>query len=100
MPQSAQSAQSVPYWPSGYSAPGPPSSQQPSEASTGIPRRVTVLMQWAESAAGARGVDDGPQGRGGPETGSCGGERGMHEAQSTQSAPYAHIGNSEQGLSQ
>jgi hypothetical protein len=32
MPQSAQSAQSVPYWPSRYSAPGPPSSQQPSEA--------------------------------------------------------------------
>ncbi len=26
-----QSAPSVPYWPSGYSAPGPPSSQQPSE---------------------------------------------------------------------
>jgi hypothetical protein len=25
------SGQSVPYWPSGYSAPGPPSSQQPSE---------------------------------------------------------------------
>ena len=32
MPQSAQSAPSVPYWPSGYSVPGPPSSQQPSEA--------------------------------------------------------------------
>ena len=27
-----QSAQSVPYWQSGYSAPGPPSSQKPSEA--------------------------------------------------------------------
>ena len=27
-----QSVQSVPYWQSGYSAPGPPSSQQPSEA--------------------------------------------------------------------
>ena len=27
-----QSAQSVPYWQSGYSAPGPPSSHQPSEA--------------------------------------------------------------------
>jgi len=27
-----QSSQSMPYWPSGYSAPGPPSSQQPSEA--------------------------------------------------------------------
>ena len=33
IPQSAQSAQWVPDWPSGYSAPGPPSSQQqPSEA--------------------------------------------------------------------
>ena len=98
MPQSAQSAQSVSHWQSGYSAPEPPSLQHPSEASTGIPRRVTVLMQWAEGAAGARGVD--ARGRGGPETGSCGGERGMHGAQSTQSAPYAHIGNSEQGLSQ
>jgi len=27
-----QSAQSVPYWQSGYSAPGPPSSQKPSDA--------------------------------------------------------------------
>ena len=27
-----QSAQSVPYWQSGNSAPGPPSSQKPSEA--------------------------------------------------------------------
>ena len=95
MPQSAQSAQSVPYWPSGYSAPGPPSSQQPSEASGGIPMRVTVLMQ---RAGVARGVDVG--GRGGLETGGCGGERGMRGAQSTQSAPYAHIGNSEPGLSQ
>ena len=60
--------------------------------------RVTVLMQRAEGAAGAGGVDAG--GRGGLETGGCGGERGMREAQSTQSAPYAHIGNSEPGLSQ
>ena len=70
MPQSAQSAQSVPYWPSGHSAPGPPSSQQqPSEASAGIPMRVTVLMQRAGGAAGAGGTD-------------------------------SHIGNSEPGLSQ
>jgi len=96
MPQSAQSAQSVPFWPSGSSAPGPPSSQQqPSEASAGIPMRVTVLMQ---RAGGAGGVEVG--GRGGLETGGCGVERGMHGAQSTQSAPYAHIGNSEPGLSQ
>ncbi len=95
MLQSVQSAQSVPYWPSGYSAPGPPSSQQPSEASAGIPMRVTVLMKMA---GGARGVD--AMGRGGLETGGCGGERGMRGAQSTQSAPYAHIGNSEPGLSQ
>jgi hypothetical protein len=47
---------------------------------------------------GAGGVDTG--GRGGLETGGCGGERGMRGAQSTQSAPYAHIGNSEPGLSQ
>jgi hypothetical protein len=93
-----QSAPSVPYWPSGYSVPGPPSSQQPSEASAGIPMRVTVLMQRAGGAAGAGGVDVG--GRGGLETGGCGGERGMRGAQSTQSAPYAHIGNSEPGLSQ
>ena len=93
-----QSAQSVPYWRSGYSAPGPPSSQQPSEASAGIPMRVTVLMQRAGGAVGARGVD--AMGRGGLETGGCGGERGMRGAQSTQSAPYAHIGNSEPGLSQ
>ena len=73
-----QSAQSVPYWPSGYSAPGPPSSQQPSEASAGIPMRVTVLMQ---RAGGAGGVD--AMGRGGLETGGCGGERGMHGAQPT-----------------
>jgi hypothetical protein len=39
-------------------------------------------------------------GRGGLETGGRGGERGMRGAQSTQSAPYAHIGNSEPGLSQ
>ena len=39
-------------------------------------------------------------GRGGLETGGCGGERGMRGAQPTQSAPYAHIGNSEPGLSQ
>eukprot|EP00900_Chrysochromulina_parva_P002060 jgi/Chrpa1/11855/Chrysochromulina_OHIO_Genome00018504-RA len=90
-----QSVQSVPYWPSGYSVPGPPSSQQPSEAEAGIPMRVTVLMQRAEGAAGA---DAG--GRGGLETSGCGGERGMRGAQSTQSAPYAHIGNSEPGLSQ
>jgi hypothetical protein len=93
-----QSAPSVPYWPSGSSAPGPPSSQQPSEASAGIPMRVTVLMQRAGGAADAGGVDTG--GRGGQETGGCGGERGMRGAQSTQSAPYAHIGNSEPGLSQ
>ena len=55
-------------------------------------------MQRAEGAAGAGGVDAG--GRGGLETGGCGGERGMREAQSTQSAPYAHIGTSEPGLSQ
>ena len=91
-----QSAPSVPYWPSGYSAPGPPSlQQQPSEAQAGIPMRVTELMQ---RAGGAGGVDVG--GRGGLETGGCGGERGMRGAQSTQSAPYAHIGNSEPGLSQ
>jgi hypothetical protein len=90
--------QSAPYWPSGYSAPGPPSSQQPSEASAGIPMRVTVLMQRAGGAAGAGGVD--AMGRGGLETGGCGGERGMRGAQSTQSAPYVHIGNSEPGLSQ
>ena len=93
-----QSAQSVPYWPSGYSAPGPPSSQQPSEASAGIPMRVTVLMQRAGGAAGAGGVD--AMGRGGLETGGCGGERGMRGAQSTQSAPCARISNSELGLSQ
>jgi len=93
-----QSVQSVPYWQSGYSAPGPPSSQQPSEASAGIPMRVTVLMQRAGGAAGAGGVD--AMGRGGLETGGCGVERGMRGAQSTQSAPYAHIGNSEPGLSQ
>ena len=98
MPQSAQSvqsAQSAPYWPSRYSAPGPPSSQQPSEASAGIPMRVTVLMK---RVGGAGGVD--ARGRGGLETGGCGGERGMRGAQSTQSAPYAHIGNSEPGLLQ
>ena len=93
-----QSAPSVPYWQSGYSAPGLPSSQQPSEASAGIPMRVTVLMQRAGGAAGAGGVD--ARGRGGLETGGCGGERGTSGAQSTQSAPYAHIGNSEPGLSQ
>ncbi len=96
-----QSVQSVPYWPSGYSAPGPPpSSQQPSEALAGIPMRVTVLMQRAGGVAGAGGVD--AMGRGGLETGVCGGERGMRRAQSKQSAPYAHIGNSEPqpGLSQ
>ena len=102
MPQSPQSVQSVPYWPSWYSAPGPPSSPQPSEASAGIPMRVTVLMQRAGGAAGAGGVD--AMGRGGLDTGGCGGERGMRGAQSTQSAPYAHIGNSEPhpqpGLSQ
>jgi hypothetical protein len=64
--------QSVSYWQSGYSAPGPPSSQQPSEASAGIPMRVTVLVQRAEGAAGARDVDAG--GRGGLETGGCEGE--------------------------
>ena len=93
-----QSVWSVPYWPSGYSAPGPPSSEQPSEASAGIPMRVTVLMQRAGGAAGAGGVD--AMGRGGLETGGCGGERVMRGAQSTPSAPYAHIGNSEPGLSQ
>ena len=96
MPQSAQSVSA--YWESVFSAPGPPSSQQPSEASADIPMRVTVLMQRAEGAAGAGGVD--PGGRGGLETGGCGGEHGMREAQSTQSAPYAHIGTSEPGLSQ
>ena len=93
-----QSAQSVSYWPSGHSAPGPPSSQQPSEASAGIPMRVTGSMQRAGGAAGVGGVD--AMGRGGLETSGCGGERGMRGAQSTQSAPYAHIGNSEPGLSQ
>ena len=68
------------------------------KASAGIPMRVTVLMQRAGGAAGAGGVD--AMGRGGLETGGCGGERGMSGAQSTQSAPYAHIGNSEPGLSQ
>ena len=60
--------------------------------------RVTELMQRAGGAAGAGGVD--AMGRGGLETGGCGGERGMRGAQPTQSAPYAHIGNSEPGLSQ
>ena len=77
----ARSAPSVPYWPSGYSAPGLPSSQQPSEASAGIPMRVTVLMQRAGGAAGARGVD--ARVLGGLETGGCGGERGIREAQSS-----------------
>jgi hypothetical protein len=54
-------------------------------------------MQRAGDAAGAGGVDAGLCGL---ETGCCGGERGMRGAQSTQSAPYAHIGNSELGLSQ
>ena len=60
--------------------------------------QVTVLMQRDGGAAGAGGVD--AMGGGGLETGGCGGERGMHGAQSTQSALYAHIGNSEPGLSQ
>ena len=30
-------------------------------------------------------------GRGGLETGGCGGERGMRGAQSTQSAPYLYL---------
>ena len=56
-PQSAQSAQSVPNWRSGYSMPRPPpSQQQPSEASAGIPMRVTVLMQRAGVPITARGV--------------------------------------------
>ena len=60
--------------------------------------RVTELMQRAGGAVGAGGVEVG--GRGGLETGGCGGERGMRGAQSTQSAPYVHIGISEPGLSQ
>jgi hypothetical protein len=58
------------------------------------------LMQRAGGAADAGGVD--AMGRGGLETGGCGGKRGMRGAQSTQStqsAPYAHIGNSESGFS-
>jgi len=35
-----QSEQSVPYWQSGYSAPGPPSSHLPSEANVGIPMQL------------------------------------------------------------
>ena len=38
-----QSAQSVPYWQSGYSAPGPPSSHQPSEAYTHVSPQSTTL---------------------------------------------------------
>jgi hypothetical protein len=59
--------------------------------------RVTVLMQ---RAAGSAGVGGDEMGRGGLETSGCGGERAMRGAQSTQSAPYAHIGNSEPELSQ
>jgi hypothetical protein len=64
--------QSMSYWQSGYSAPGPPLSQQPSKASAGIPMRVTLLVQRAEGAADARGVDTG--GGGGLDTGGCEGE--------------------------
>jgi len=96
--QSAPSVQSAAYWQSGYSARGPPSSEQPSEASAGIPMQVTVLMQRARGASGAGGVD--ARGRGGLKTGGCGGERGMRGAQSTLSVPDAHVGNSEPGLSQ
>ena len=38
-----QSVQSVPYWQSGYSAPGPPSSHQPSEAYTHVSPQSTTL---------------------------------------------------------
>ena len=62
-----QSAQSVPYWQSGYSAPGPPSSQKPSEAYVGIP--MQLLRQ---TYPGRRGDGGGASGNGSGEGGGGG----------------------------
>ena len=70
-----QSAQSVPYWQSGYSAPGPPSSQKPSEAYVGAPTH-RLLQSVLVAGGGARGTR-GPQ--------------------SEQSVPYVQALNSEPG---
>ena len=65
-----QSSQSVPYWQSGYSAPGPPSSQMPSEPYEGIP------MQLLRQIGGTDGGNGGDEGGAGGEGGDGGGEGG------------------------
>ena len=69
-----QSAQSVPYWQSVYSAPMPPSSQKPSEAYVGNPGHRSL-----------QSVADG------------GGARGVRGPQSVQSVPYVQALKSEPG---
>ena len=65
-----QSAQSVPYWQSGCSAPGPPSSQTPSEAYVGIP--MQLLRQTYPGRSGGVGGSGGG-GLGGGDDGGSGG---------------------------
>mgnify|MGYP007030270431 FL=1 len=78
-----QSVQSVPYWQSGYSAPGPPSSQKPSEAYVGNPTHRSL-----QSVLVACGGDAAAGG---------GGDRGTRGPQSVQSVPYVQALKSEPG---
>ena len=78
-----QSVQSVPYWQSGNSAPGPPSSQKPSEAYVGNPTH--------------RSLQSAPLAGGGDATAGGGGERGTRGPQSVQSVPYWQSGYSAPG---
>jgi hypothetical protein len=68
-----QSSQSVPYWQSGYSAPGPPSSQMPSEPYEGIPMQ---LLRQIGGTDGGNGRDGGDEGGAGGEGGEGGGDGG------------------------
>ena len=86
-----QSAQSVPYTQSGYSAPGPPSSQKPSEAYVGNPTHVFWQRPGAEGDGGARG----PEGARGAATGAGG--DATRGPQSAQSVPYWQSGYSAPG---
>ena len=73
-----QSAQSVPYWQSGYSAPGPPSSQKPSEAYVGIPMQLLRhTYPGRRDGGGGAGGNGGGEGGGGGDFGGEGAGGGI-----------------------
>jgi len=71
-----QSAQSVPYWQAVYSAPGPPSSQRPSDAKPGCAPAGRPMHVSAHRLPGAKGGGGGAGGKRGGE-GDAGGDSGQ-----------------------